>query len=189
MTNIASTRTVGLGQGNRCKWHLAVRRGRTDHLDVPRAIKRDRDRGESLLEVLITVALLGTVVAATLTALSTTVRGTSQERDRALAQLWLQSAVDSLRATPVQDCNDPGQTEPVIRAAYETAVRSASTPPPGWEPTQLSVAPPVLFWDPNLRFQSVCYDDYGFELQLVELQVVPPNGHGVERVQVVLGGG
>ena len=152
-------------------------------------MQRDRDRGESLLEVLITVALLGTVVAATLTALSTTVRGTSMERERAMAQLWLQSAVDSLRSTPVEDCNDPGQTESTIRAAYESAVRTGSPPPPGWASSQLTVAPPVLFWDPNLRFQSVCYDDYGFELQLVELQVVPLSGDNPERVQVVLGGG
>lgn len=138
---------------------------------------------------MITIVLLGTVVAATLTALSAAVNGTRIERDRSVAQLWLQSASEFLRESAVEDCNDPGQTEATIRAAYETAVREGVVPPSGWDPTQLRVVGPVQFWDPTFRFQSQCYDDFGFELQLVEIEVAAPTGDVRERVQVVIGGG
>ncbi|MFZ8996862.1 MAG: type IV pilus modification PilV family protein [Ilumatobacteraceae bacterium] len=147
------------------------------------------DRGDTLIEVMITIVLLGTVVAATLTALSAAVSGTRVERDRSVAQLWLQSASEFLRESAVQDCNDPGQTEATIRAAYEGAVREGVVPPDGWDVTQLRVVEPVLFWDPAFRFQSECYDDFGFELQLVEIEVTAPAGDLRERVEVVIGGG
>ncbi|MEY2958345.1 MAG: hypothetical protein RLZZ01_913 [Actinomycetota bacterium] len=147
------------------------------------------DRGDTLIEVMITIVLLGTVVAATLTALSATVAGTRLERDRSVAQLWLQSASEFLRESAVQDCNDPGQTEATIRSAYETSIRTGIAPPNGWDPTQLRVVEPVRFWDPTFRFQSACYDDFGFELQLVEIEVTAPGAEVVERVEVVIGGG
>jgi prepilin-type N-terminal cleavage/methylation domain-containing protein len=147
------------------------------------------DRGDTLIEVMITIVLLGTVVAATLTALSATVTGTRLERDRSVAQLWLQSASEFLRESSVQDCNDPGQTEATIRASYESSIRGGVVPPNGWDTGQLRVVEPVLFWDPTFRFQSACYDDFGFELQLVEIEVVAPGGDVSERVEVVIGGG
>lgn len=148
-----------------------------------------RDRGDTFLEVLIAIVLLGTVVAATLTGLSTTVTGTAMERDRATAQMWLQSSIEALKEAPTEDCNDPGQTEASLRATYEEAVRTAVPPPPGWDTAQLRIVPPVRFWDPRLRFQDVCYDDYGFELQLIELEVSSPDGVIIERVHAVVGGG
>lgn len=153
------------------------------------AVRPRRDRGDTFLEVLIAIVLLGTVVASTLTGLGATVNGTAYERDRATAQMWLQSAIEALQETPTQDCNDTGQTEASLRAAYESAVRAAVPPPPGWEAVQLRIVPPVRFWDPRLRFQDVCFDDYGYELQLIELEVSSPDGEIIERVHAVVGGG
>ena len=147
------------------------------------------DRGDTFLEILIAIALLGTIVAATLTGLGVTVSGTALERDRATAQMWLQSSIEALKVAPAQDCNDDGQTEATLRAAHENSVRTAVPPPPGWETAQLRIVPPVLYWDPSLRFQDQCFDDYGYELQLIELEVVSPNGDIIERVHAVIGGG
>lgn len=148
-----------------------------------------RDRGDTLIEVLIAIVLLGTVVASTLTGLGVTVNGTAMERDRATAQMWLQSSIEALKQTPTEDCNDTGQTEVTLRTAYEDAVRAAVPPPPGWDEAQLRIVPPVRYWDPRLRFQDVCYDDYGYELQLIELEVSSPDGEVIERVHAVVGGG
>jgi len=147
------------------------------------------DRGDTFLEVLIAIALLGTIVAATLTGLGVTVNGTALERDRATAQMWLQTSIEALKEEPEHDCNDDGQTEATLRAAYEDVVRAAVPPPPGWEEAQLRIVPPVRYWDPSLRFQDQCYDDYGFELQLIELEVSSPDGVVIERVHAVIGGG
>jgi hypothetical protein len=149
----------------------------------------DRDRGDTLLEILIAIVLLGTIVASTLTGLGVTVNGTAMERDRATAQMWLQSSIEALKQAPTQDCNDVGQTESSLRTAYEDAVRAAVPPPPGWDAAQLRIVPPVRFWDPRLQFQDACYDDYGFELQLIELEVSSPDGEVIERVHAVVGGG
>jgi Tfp pilus assembly protein PilV len=147
------------------------------------------DRGETLIELLIAVVLLGSVVGATLVAMSTTVRSTLWERERATAQMWIQSAVEALEETTALDCNEDGRTEVSLRADYEAAIRSSVEPPPGWSAEQIRVVPPVLFWDTNNQFQSVCYDDVGLDLQLVEIEVSSSGGSVVESVEVVIGSG
>lgn len=137
--------------------------------------------------MLIAVVLLGTIVGTTLTAMTTTVRSTAWERDRATAQMWLQSAIEVLDETAALDCNENGATEATLRAEYEATIRTSVTPPPGWSSDQLRIVEPVQFWDPGLEFQASCYDDFGFDLQLIELEVASPDGTVIERVQSVIG--
>jgi len=147
------------------------------------------DRGETLIELLISVVLLGSIVGATLVAMSTTVRSTLWERERATAQMWLQSAVDALEENSALDCNEEGRTEATLRAEYDTVIQAVVDPPPGWTADQIRVVEPIRFWDANQDFQLVCYGDLGFDLQLVEIEVSSPDGSIVERVQAVIGSG
>jgi prepilin-type N-terminal cleavage/methylation domain-containing protein len=149
---------------------------------------RRADRGDTLIEVLISIVLLGTAVAATLSGLGATVNATAIERDRATAQMWLQSAVEALQDSSTLDCNEAGRTEPTLRANYVDVLRATVPPPPGWDATQLHIASPIRFWNPRMQFQDVCYDDYGFQLQLVELEVSSPDGEVIEQLQAVIGG-
>lgn len=157
----------------------------------------NRDRGASLIEILVSVVLLGLVVVAVLGALRTSVIGTRVERDHAKAYQWLQSAQGVLHATERIGCEyDPavhGQYvdgEEKMRLRYQDLVRDDVVNPPGWADHQLTVLPPVRvwdgshYWDPN-EAPKPCFEEDGYFLQLITLQVTNPNGDIIETLQVV----
>ncbi len=125
----------------------------------------------------------------TLVAIAVTVRGSVSHRDLTNAQEWLQSASDNLQGQPRQDCDNvggvAGEAAARIRSTYQTYVQTVSSPD-GWAPSQITVLNPVLFWDGD-QYQSVCYDNFGINLQLVTLQVKDPSGQVVRTLQVVEG--
>lgn len=129
--------------------------------------------------------LLGTGVAAMLTALSVTIQATATERDHANAHAWLQTSADTLYRHERMDCTENTLAE--IEAGYQ-AVLDGSEDPEGWHTSggKIEVVSPVLFWD-GTHYQSVCYDDVNINLQLIKLQVSNPDGKIVESVQVVKG--
>ena len=57
-----------------------------------------RDRGFTLIEIVIGVALMGLVVGGTMTLLGTTIRASRLDRDHSNAHAWLQTASDMLYA-------------------------------------------------------------------------------------------
>ncbi len=155
-----------------------------------------RDAGSSFIEVLVAVVLLGIAVVGILTALRTTVIGTAVERDHSRAQQWLQSAVGVLAAEDRRDCDD-GLGEATVRTEYEAAIRAETgIIPPGWQADpQLTIVQPIKVWDGNQYWDpydpsapATCFDDDGFELQLITIQVTSPDGSILETVQVVKDG-
>lgn len=150
-----------------------------------RDARRDRDAGVTLVELLIAVVLLGTGVAAMLTALTVTISATATERDHANAHAWLQSAADTLYRSERMDCTENTLAE--IEAAYQLVLDS-SEDPEGWHAVGglIEIVSPVLFWDGD-QYQGVCYDDQNINLQLITIQVSNPDGKIVETVQVVKG--
>jgi Tfp pilus assembly protein PilV len=165
------------------RWTPIPRRVRSTRR--PDSGRRHRDSGASLIEVLIAIVLLGTGVAAMLTALSVTIQATATERDHANAHAWLQTASDTLYRHERMDCTENTLAE--IEAAYQ-AVLDGSEDPEGWYASggQIEVVSPVLFWDGTI-YQNVCYDDVNINLQLIQIQVSNPAGKIVESVQVVKG--
>ncbi len=122
--------------------------------------------------------------------MAVTVRGSVSHRDLTNAQEWLQSASDNLQGQPRQDCDNVGgvvgEAEARIRSTYQTYVQTVGSPD-SWAPSQITVLNPVLFWDGD-QYQSVCYDNFGINLQLVTLQVKDRSGQVVRNLQVVKGG-
>ena len=155
-----------------------------------------RDPGMSFIEVLVAIVLLGIAVVATLTAMRATVIGTRLERDHSKAQQWLQSAIGVLQATDRLDCDiiltGYSSGEETVRIEYQKAIRLLVQNPPGWSDSQITVIRPVKvwdgakYWDPyDVLAPAKCFDNRGYELQLVTMQVTSPDGDIIELVQVV----
>ena len=72
-----------------------------------RCFRVRRDDGLSLIEVVISITLLGMGVAAMLTTLAVTVNASAVEHDHANAHAWLQSATDVLYGEDRADCDNP----------------------------------------------------------------------------------
>ena len=154
------------------------------------------DRGATFVEVLVAIVLLGTTVVATLTAVRTTIIGTGIARDHARAQQWLQSAVGVVHEIDRLDCDVVLPTystgEESVRGEYQRLVRSLVATPGGWNNSQITVITPVKVWDGSRYWDpydpvapAPCFDNDGFELQLITLQVTSPDGAIIESVQVV----
>jgi Tfp pilus assembly protein PilV len=162
--------------------------------------RSEPDRGSSLIEILISVVLLGTVVVATLGATTSSVIGTRVARDHAKAYQWLQSAGGVLQASERAGCdydpvNEPADAafadgEEKVRLTYQNRIRTGVVNPPTWEDRQITVLYPVKIWDGNNYWEPAtapqpCYDADGYLLQLVTLQVTSPDGRIIETIQVV----
>jgi prepilin-type N-terminal cleavage/methylation domain-containing protein len=161
----------------------------------PGGTSRRSDRGATLIEVLVAIVLLGTAAVAVVGALHVSVIGSRLERDHAKAYQWLQSADGVLQGAARVTCNleagDPYPTgEEKVRNEYQQLIRADVANPDGWQDHQLTVLEPVKIWDGSRYWDPAvapkpCFDDDGFLLQLVELQVASPDGDIIETIQVV----
>ncbi len=153
----------------------------------------------SLVEILVSIVLLGTVVVAVVTALRTTVIATGIERDHARAHQWLQSAAGVLQASPRESCGalDGVSAEAKMRVQYQQVLRDDTASPEGWDEWQIRIVEPVQvwdgarYWDPRTadsESRPSCYEPV-YQLQLITIEVRSPDGRIVETRQVVKGGG
>jgi Tfp pilus assembly protein PilV len=146
-----------------------------------------RDAGTGLIEIVISITLLGISVTAMLAALTTTIKASAVERDHANAHAWLQTASDVLYGLDRVDCGTQGSPQEVaVRTSYETDIKAIATNPEGWPADRIAIVPPVLFWDGNI-YQNDCYDDENLALQLITIEVRNPADEIVETVEVVKG--
>ena len=147
----------------------------------------DRDSGVSLIEILISIVLLGMAVAAMLTTLGVTIAASATERDHANAHAWLQTASDVLYGLERLDCGTETATlENDVHAFYESEIKAVATNPEGWPADHIQVVAPVQFWDGEI-YQNTCYDDQNINLQLITIRVWNMENEIVETVQVVKG--
>jgi type II secretory pathway pseudopilin PulG len=153
------------------------------------AVGVERDSGVTLIEILISIVLLGLVVGAMLTTLAVTVNASAMERDHANAHAWLQTASDVLYGLERHDCGTilAGQ-EAVVREFYETEIKDpdVASNPEGWPTDNIEIVEPILFWDGDV-YQETCYDDQNINLQLITIRVRNLDNQIVETVQVVKG--
>lgn len=152
-----------------------------------------RDRGVSLVEILVAIVLLGSAIAGTLGTLLTATLGGEIHRDHSRAHAWLQSASDILYAEPKTACSatavDKGES--AVRSAYD-AVIDAVPNPPDWNDWQIRVVPPVKFWnaanldsDPDVEYFFGADCDPSLTLQLITLEVKSPSGKIIKTVEIV----
>jgi Tfp pilus assembly protein PilV len=128
------------------------------------------EAGTTLVEVLITVAILGIGVVGVVGALGTSIIGTDHHRKQAQAHTVLLSAVDAVKSQPYQAC------------ASSYAASTGVTLPAGWTSSTISV-PSVTYWDGS-AFSSACPSPDS-KLQLVKIQVASADGRATESVSVV----
>jgi hypothetical protein len=169
-----------------------VKRATNKAEDLPAAEPPRRDRGQSFIELLVAVVLLGTVVIAVLTAVRVTVIGTRIERDHSKAQQWLQSAVGVIEAQDFASCNPAIINGASVEAAYQAAIDnpvSGAKRPFGFNAATIDVKTPEV-WNGTtfvaFDSQTVCYDQLRLRQQRVTIEVADPKGvrETVEMIKV-----
>jgi prepilin-type N-terminal cleavage/methylation domain-containing protein len=145
-----------------------------------------RDQGVSLIEILISVVLLGLAVTAMLSTLQITIHASATERDHANAHAWLQTASDVVYRMERMECGTDGAVadEDAVREFYQGQIWELADNPEDWPDAKIEVIEPVLFWNGTV-YQDICYYQTG--LQLVTIRVRNLNDEIVETVQVVKG--
>lgn len=154
----------------------------------------DGSGGFTLVEVLVSIALIGTAVVATLAALQISILGGTIHRDHANAHAWLQSASDVLYASSKVDCDtlaaDGGRA--VLIAAYQPIVDGVANPET-WADSQITITD-LEFWMATdtdsdgiveYRFGATCQDSINLGLQRITLEVRSPNGRIIEEVELI----
>jgi Tfp pilus assembly protein PilX len=147
------------------------------------AAPRRRDAGVSLVEVVISIVLMGTVVAAILNAVTTSIRMSSVSRDAAQVETVVVNAADRINRAPIR-CDIDGYTEYAV-----AAVRSQ-----GWWTNEGEFAQAANvrheFYDPTASppwREGVCpADDFGKRLiQRISVTVTSPSESVSRTIQVV----
>ena len=196
--------TMRMTSRQTCPTRDVLVRVRSDpHRRSTREGNRSDDRGFSMVEMLIGIALLSTVVVAVISAVGVTVKATAYERDHAKAQQWLQAAVGVIEAVDFEGCDPAVINGANVKKAYQDAVNVAQVDTNGdgeineddgarrpWEyDGELVVGDPRV-WDGDkfvdFDSQSVCYDQSRLRQQLVPLKVTHPSGvsESVEMIKV-----
>lgn len=116
------------------------------------------DAGETLVELLITVTLLGIVIVALLAGLATAVRLSDTHRAQANADVALEAAAEAVKAAGPDDCGG---------TPYNEALASVNLPS-GWSQSDLSV--------------TGCS---GSPLQTITIHATAPDGNSSEAIDVV----
>ena len=153
----------------------------------------DRDRGFSLVETVIAIALMGVVVTTVLAGMRATVSASRIDRDHATSFVWLQAASDEIHQGPRESCTS-GQSTAI--AAYDALAKSAPRPP-AWDGTSASIevtnveylgrasVDDEFDWSPTHCFEGAGYVDSPLYTQRVTIEVSLPNGDSTETLEMV----
>jgi prepilin-type N-terminal cleavage/methylation domain-containing protein len=124
----------------------------------PRAERRSSDAGLSLIEILVTIVLMGIGVTAILGALQVSTRASAIDQDHAVAFAWLQSASDDLYNTPRESCSGKADAKTEITNIYNLAIQDV--PPPAAFPNPAAASINVV--DVQFLGKVNPDDDYGW---------------------------
>jgi type II secretory pathway pseudopilin PulG len=139
------------------------------------------ESGETLLELMISCALMGLVAVGIMGGLATSVLGAHVHREQASANTVLVSAMERIKSSDFDFSNvDCTKTASGREDAYEAAARSGASMPTGWPASSLAVSDiqfEKLVWVagvPNVSFATSCVT--GLRRQLVTLTLTTPDG-------------
>ncbi len=133
------------------------------------------EAGTTLVELLVTVAILGLAIVAIVGGMSTSIVATDYGRKQAQARTVLVSAAEAVKSNagnPYQSCATP--------ASYAPA--SGVTLPTGWTAAAVAVLS-VKYWD-GAAWATACPSPDS-KLQLLDVQVTAPGGRAIETATVV----
>lgn len=129
------------------------------------------ERGESLVEVLLAVAIIGVCFAAILAGVGTSATASGIKQDQALSANYLRAAAERVQAQDFQPCS----------AVLPTSYSLASVVPAGSQHAVSIVS--IEHWD-GAAFTASCPS--ADSLQRVTLEVVPPDGRAAEPRLTIL---
>lgn len=139
---------------------------------------RRRDDGESLVEILVAVAILGIAFVSILTGIGTLVMGTDIHRKQSDAYVVLENAGEAVKA----DSNT------FVRCAVASDYASALTGvtrPSGWSAPVINS---VAYWNGS-TFGATCYDSTAAPnlapLQLITIEAKSPDGRADVSIAIV----
>lgn len=146
-----------------------------------------------MVEILITVVLLGLSIGATLTLLATTIQATATTRDHANAHAWLQTAADVLYARDPEACTDMT----TMASGYETTIQTTENPE-DWPASNITVVDMQVYrhivltdGTQDIGWGTVCAAvtdplQVKAELHRLTLEVRAESGEVLEQVEVIL---
>jgi prepilin-type N-terminal cleavage/methylation domain-containing protein len=161
-----------------------------------------RDRGISLIEMVVTIAIMGLLVTAVITAVRMSVASSATDRDQAVAFTWLQAASDEIYRAPRVPCTSDGSGRLLAIDQYTVAAREAVVPPV-WQTS--SGAPrdaaavtvtnveylgrtsvdDIFDWGPGFCFEGGTFADSPLYTQRVTVQVTFPDGSTIQTLEMV----
>jgi type II secretory pathway pseudopilin PulG len=143
--------------------------------------------GETLVEVIMAMALMGIVVVGIVGGLATTVLGSHVHRSQASANAVMVNAMESIKSSDFDWSNvDCTKTPTARQTAYENQARTV-TMPTGWSSNLLAVT--------SISYETVTASGVGFggactaglNRQLVTLKLTSPDGRVASTYSVVKG--
>jgi type II secretory pathway pseudopilin PulG len=170
---------------------MLTRRNRTGGMNL-RVVKRRggvdvepaaRDEGFSLVEVVITIVLMGTVVIAILNASITGIKASSAAGDVAQIETVLQNAADRVNRAP-QKCNYDQYVKAAAQAAHWDPAQATAT---YWWYSPGADATASGTWHSPVVANDACSTPgvAGKDVQLVKITITSPNGKVTRSMQVV----
>ena len=145
------------------------------------------EAGFSLIEVLISVAIMGIAMVAVIGALATQIKGADLHRNQSNASAVLSSAAEKIQSSGYVACDASPAT------TYKAAARTA-TLPSDWVTKGVSVGlaidvTSVKNWNGS-SFVATCAPDATdtlglLQIQLVTVAVTGPNASGTEQLDIV----
>jgi prepilin-type N-terminal cleavage/methylation domain-containing protein len=143
------------------------------------------ERGETLIELIIAVAIMGIAFVGILGAMSSGVVASSTHRSQADARAVLIAAVEKLKSsdTVYVDCATP------TTGSYVSAAQSVAVPaePATWTPSAIQITS-ITYWDGATNtFGSACQDVTAplNRLQLIRMAVTSPENNTTESASFV----
>jgi Tfp pilus assembly protein PilV len=134
----------------------------------------DRERGESLIEVLLAVTVLGIAFVGILAGLATAINLSARHRGQANADVVLVSAAESVKNQAYVPCPN------VSTSSYNPT--QGVTLPNGWAASDLQVTE-VKKWNGSSFVTSCPATDNS--LQLITIRAATPDGKSSESIDVV----
>lgn len=149
---------------------------------VPHSVRAGDDAGESLIEVLIAIMIMGLAFTAALGGMRLGLMGSDVHRSQATAETVLLSAVEKVKAqSGYQLCALP------TNATYVGDARSAASAA-GWSPSTVTITS-VQYWN-GTAFQGICSETASgpasfLRIQLVTMQVTSPAADATETMTFI----
>jgi Tfp pilus assembly protein PilV len=139
-----------------------------------RAPGKRGDRGESLIEVLVSVAIMGTAVVALVGGLATAILMSDTHRKQAQAGVYVRAYAEAIETAVA--ASPTSYVDCATKASYESLFAS----PAGFDREVVS----VTYWSSTAFTSGTCTTDQG--VQRVALRVWSADGRASERLDVVI---